>query len=62
MPAHPSSLTELLWCQIEAPVPPVEDHLPLGCHRLRITDRVVFNKRIRASSGDKGLSSARRRR
>lgn len=46
MPALPSFLIEPLWSQFGALIPPVEDHHPLGCHRPRITDRVVFDKLI----------------
>ena len=46
MPALPSFLIEPLWCQFEALIPPVEDHHPLGCHRPRITDRLVFDKLV----------------
>lgn len=46
MPALPSFLIQPLWYQFEALIPPVEDHHPLGCHRPRITDRVVFDKLI----------------
>uniref|UniRef100_A0AAU3IBN3 IS5 family transposase n=1 Tax=Streptomyces sp. NBC_01393 TaxID=2903851 RepID=A0AAU3IBN3_9ACTN len=47
MPVLPSWLTEPLWNQFAALLPkrPVyhPDH-PLGCHRPRISDRVVFDK------------------
>ncbi|WP_371098286.1 IS5 family transposase [Streptomyces sanglieri] len=47
MPVLPSWLTEPLWDQFAAllPVRPEyhPDH-PLGCHRRRISDRVVFDK------------------
>lgn len=47
MPALPSWLTEPLWDQFAALLPrrPVfrPDH-PLGCHRRRISDRIVFDK------------------
>ncbi|MDQ0277361.1 transposase [Arthrobacter silviterrae] len=46
MPALPSFLIEPLWCQFEALIPPVANHHPLGCHRPRITNRVVFDKLI----------------
>lgn len=46
MPALPSFLMEPLWSKFEALIPPIEDHHPLGCHRPRITDRVVFDKFI----------------
>ncbi|RPK54625.1 hypothetical protein EES42_42820 [Streptomyces sp. ADI95-17] len=47
MPVLPSWLTEPLWEQFAALLPerPVYDPAhPLGCHRRRISDRVVFDK------------------
>lgn len=44
MPAVPSSFIEPLWVQFEALIPPVVDTHPLGCHRPRVPDRVVFDK------------------
>lgn len=35
-----------LWSQFEALIPPVVDDHPLGCHRPRIPDRVVFDKLV----------------
>ena len=46
MPAVPSSIIEPLWHQFEALIPPVADEHPLGCHRPRVPDRVVFDKLI----------------
>lgn len=46
MPALPSSLIETLWDQFAALIPPHLDSHPLGCHRPRIADRVVFEKLI----------------
>lgn len=46
MPALPSSIIEPLWCQFEALLPPVEDAHPLGCHRPRVADRIVFDKLV----------------
>ncbi|MGW5434445.1 IS5 family transposase [Streptomyces sp. NPDC004059] len=47
MPALPSCLTEPLWDQFAVLLPERPefhpDH-PLGCHRRRIRDRVIFNK------------------
>lgn len=49
MPALPSWLTEPLWDQFAALLPqrPVytETH-PLGCHRPRVKDRIVFDKLV----------------
>ena len=46
MPALPSSLIEPLWDQFAALIPPRVDTHPLGCHRPRIGDRIVFDKLI----------------
>jgi transposase len=46
VPALPSSVLEPLWVQIAALLPPRQDTHPLGCHRPRIPDRVVFDKLI----------------
>ena len=46
MPALPSSLIEPLWHQFESLLPPIVDTHPLGCHRPRVADRVVFDKLI----------------
>ena len=46
MPALPSSVLEPLWVQIAALLPDRQVHHPLGCHRPRIPDRLVFDKLI----------------
>ena len=46
MPALPSSVLEPLWVQIAALLPTPQIHHPLGCHRPRIPDRIVFDKLI----------------
>jgi transposase len=46
VPALPSSILELLWVQIAALLPTRHDSHPLGCHRPRIPDRIVFDKLI----------------
>lgn len=46
MPALPSSILEPLWVQISTLLPTRQDTHPLGCHRPRIPDRVVFDKLI----------------
>lgn len=43
MPALPSWLIDPIWDQCHALLPPQEDHHPLGCHRPRIPDRIVFD-------------------
>ena len=48
MPALPSSVLEPLWVQFAALLPARQVHHPLGCHRRRIPDRVVFDKLIQA--------------
>lgn len=46
MPALPSSVIDPLWDQFAALLPEREVVHPLGCHRRRIPDRVVFDKLI----------------
>jgi transposase len=46
VPAVPSSFIEPLWSQFHTLIPPVIDEHPLGCHRPRIQDRVVFDKLV----------------
>ena len=49
MPALPSSVIEPLWDQFAALLPPRPRYAlshPLGCHRPRVPDRVVFDKLI----------------
>ncbi|MGW0424433.1 IS5/IS1182 family transposase, partial [Streptomyces sp. NPDC003015] len=47
MPALPSWLTEPLWDQFAALLPQRPAYAPthpLGCHRTRISDRIIFDK------------------
>ena len=46
MPALPSSVLEPLWVQVAALLPTRQVAHPLGCHRPRIPDRIVFDKLI----------------
>jgi transposase len=46
MPALPSSILEPLWVQFAALLPTRQVHHPLGCHRRRIPDRVIFDKLV----------------
>ena len=46
MPAVPSSIIEPIWDQVAALLPAREVVHPLGCHRARIPDRVVFDKLV----------------
>jgi transposase len=46
VPALPSSILEPLWVQVAALLPDRQVHHPLGCHRPRIPDRLVFDKLI----------------
>jgi transposase len=46
VPALPSSVLEPLWVQVAALLPTRHDTHPLGCHRQRIADRIVFDKLI----------------
>ncbi|SDY82863.1 Putative transposase of IS4/5 family, partial [Modestobacter sp. DSM 44400] len=48
MPAVPSSFIDPLWCQFAALIPERVDAHPLGCHRRRIDDRVVFDKIVQS--------------
>jgi len=46
VPAVSSSIIEPIGHQFEALIPPVLDEHPLGCHRPRVPDRVVFDKLV----------------
>lgn len=46
MPAVPSWVIEPIWADFAARIPPVIDTHPLGCHRPRISDRIVFDKLV----------------
>jgi transposase len=46
VPALPSSILEPLWVQVAALLPTRQVSHPLGCHRPRIPDRIVFDKLI----------------
>lgn len=46
MPAIPSSIIEPLWDQFAALLPDHPNAHPLGCHRPRIPDRLVFDKLV----------------
>jgi transposase len=46
VPAIPSCILEPLWDQMAALLPTRQVHHPLGCHRQRIPDRVIFDKLI----------------
>ncbi len=49
MPALPSWLTEPLWDQFAALLPDRPEYHPdhpLGCHRQRISDRIIFDKML----------------
>lgn len=46
MPAIPSSIITPIWDQFSALLPPHTVGHPLGCHRPRIPDRVVFDKLV----------------
>ncbi|WP_426625348.1 IS5 family transposase [Leifsonia sp. McL0607] len=46
MPAVPSSVIDPIWHQFESLIPPVIDQHPLGCHRPRVPDRIVFDKLV----------------
>ena len=46
MPALPPYIIEPIWQQFAALLPEREVDHPLGCHRPRIPDRVVFEKLV----------------
>jgi len=46
VPALPSSVLEPLWMQVADLLPVRHVHHPLGCHRPRMPDRLVFDKLI----------------
>ncbi len=46
MPAVPSFLIEPIWEQFQVLIPAPADTHPLGCHRPRVPDRIVFDKLI----------------
>src|ERR687890_259460 len=46
VPALPPYLIEPIWQQFSALLPERETNHPLGCHRSRIPDRVVFEKLV----------------
>ena len=72
MPALPPYIIEPVWEQFEALLPEHEIDHPLGCHRPRIPDRVVFEKLVqilvfgcayeRIADGSCSESTLRRRR
>jgi transposase len=72
VPALPPYIIEPVWEQFEALLPEHEIDHPLGCHRPRIPDRVVFEKLIqilvfgcayeRIADGSCSESTLRRRR
>ena len=63
MPAMPSSLLDAVWAQFAALLPPrpvFDPSHPLGCHRRRIPDRVVFEHIVAAlvhGSGDERIAT-----
>lgn len=46
VPAIPSCIIDPIWEQVCALLPEHHDDHPLGCHRPRIDDRVVFDKLV----------------
>jgi hypothetical protein len=61
VPALPSSVLEPLWVQGSALLAARPDTHPLGCHRPRIADRVVFDKLIQVlgfGCGDRRIADA----
>jgi transposase len=72
MPAMPTYLIEPIWEQFVALLPERETNHPLGCHRSRIPDRVLFEKLVailifgcaywRIADGSCSATTLRRRR
>jgi transposase len=64
MPAVPSCIIEPIWEQFSVLLPKRNVDHPLGCHRPRIPDRVVFEKLVQvlvfgcAYSGGSPMMSA----
>jgi transposase len=46
VPAIPACILEPVWDQFAALLPTRQVHHPLGCHRQRIPDRIIFDKLI----------------
>ena len=46
MPALPPYIIEPIWQQFEALLPKRRTDHPLGCHRSRIPERVIFEKLV----------------
>jgi transposase len=46
VPAIPSCILDPLWDQFAALLPTRQVHHPLGCHRQRLPDRMIFDKLI----------------
>jgi transposase len=46
VPALPPYIIEPIWEQLAAMLPEKRTSHPLGCHRLRIPDRVIFEKLV----------------
>lgn len=72
MPALPAYLTEALWDNLFPLIPQRQDCHPLGCHRPRVADRLVFDRLLvlltsgcsyqQASDKDCSATTLRRRR
>ena len=72
MPALPTYLIEPIWAQFSALLPSRKVDHPLGCHRHRVPDRVIFEKLVqvlvfgcayeRIADGSCSASTLRRRR
>ncbi len=48
MPAIPAHIIEPIWQQLSALLARTRADHPLGCHRPRIPDRVLFEKLVQA--------------
>ena len=60
MPALPSFIIDPLWDQFAALLPERTLVHPLGCHRPRIADRIVFDKLLQVLVLGRQLRQGRR--
>ena len=58
MPALESWLSTPLWDQFRALLPQRPAYHPLGCHRPRVPDRVIFDKHVQAPGFGCGYRSS----
>lgn len=49
MPAVTSCILDPIWHQVQPLLPQPDDRHPLGCHKPRIDDRLIFDKLVQVS-------------